>query len=279
MSVKDVDLYDILRQRYAVPGESHMVNPRIGATHVLVSGDPSAPPLVLLHGSGLNALMWAYQYAELNRHYRVYAVEIPGHSGKSVRAKLPTGHGAADWLSQTLDALNINEPVDIIGFSLGGWVTLRFAVAYPERIHKMTLLAPGGILPVPLLKVISYAIPSTLTGKPGYRRFVRATAVREYDPETLDALASMLQRAGFFQAVVPIPLSDAELSQIRLPTLLIVGSSDFFFPPEASVERVCRLMPHTRIHQLPDCEHAIPFDQPELMMELILDFFQPESQP
>lgn len=267
------DLYDRWLQRYPVPFTGCMVETRFGMTHVVASGQPDAPPLLLLHGAGLNALMWFNQIEELSQHYRVYAVDIPGQGGKSARTTLSTRTSAAsDWVAQTLDGLGIDQTL-IVGFSLGGWFTLQFALHYPERIKRMVLLAPGGIIRVPVFKVASYALPALLIGKPGYKRFVVNTAVTTYDEEILDALASILQIAGFRYAIIPPPLRDEELCRIQVPSLLLIGTSDFFFTPHRLIERVRRCQPHTTIHQLEACEHAIPFDQPVLMMQHILAFF------
>jgi pimeloyl-ACP methyl ester carboxylesterase len=76
-------LYDTLLDGWPVPYEKLTIPTRHGSTFVITSGEPAAPPLVLLHGAGANSAVWAGDVVEYSRHYRVYAPDLLGEPGKS----------------------------------------------------------------------------------------------------------------------------------------------------------------------------------------------------
>lgn len=75
--------YDSLAEQSHVDYEKILVSTRYGDTFIMASGAREAPPLILLHGSGINSVMWLGDLPTYARNYRVYAVDIPGEPGKS----------------------------------------------------------------------------------------------------------------------------------------------------------------------------------------------------
>lgn len=126
-------------QNWPVPYETIEADTRRRRTFVIACGDSALPPLLLIHGSGSNAAMWIGDAAEYSKHYRVYAVDVPGEPGKScdTRPDLRT-HAHPEWLRDVFVSLNADRTF-IVGLSLGGWVALRFASAYPEKVVKLAL--------------------------------------------------------------------------------------------------------------------------------------------
>ncbi len=139
-------LYDAALERWPVPCQQMTIPTRIGETFVIACGDESAPPLVLLHGAGTNSAIWAPDTVEYTRRYRVYAADLPGEPGKSTPNRPAwDGPAYAEWLANVFDALKI-ERAALLGVSQGGWTALKFAVRWPERVEKLALLAPGGVV-------------------------------------------------------------------------------------------------------------------------------------
>src|SRR5262245_63839532 len=141
-----MDQYDALLARWPVPYTTLDIASRYGGAFVAASGSESAAPLILIHGAGSNSAMWAGDVGEYSRHYRVYAVDLPGEPGKSAPARLDWNSSAyADWLGDVLDGLKVERAI-LIGLSQGGWTALKFATYRPERVDKLVLLNSGGIL-------------------------------------------------------------------------------------------------------------------------------------
>lgn len=96
-------------------------------------------PLVLIHGVGMQSSAWAPQIDALAQHYRVFALDMPGHGGSD---PLPTGSQLADfvaWGQSVIGALDVGA-VNLVGHSMGALIAGGMAVAHPELIKRVALL-------------------------------------------------------------------------------------------------------------------------------------------
>ena len=265
--------YDRVLQRYPIPYESQVVATNLGPTHVLASGRRDAQPLVLIHGGNDTALGWINQVGTLSAHFRVYAIDLPGHPGKSVARQLRSyGNCTAGWMAQTLDGLKLQQ-ANVLGLSLGGWVALKFAARHPARISRLGLLVPMGLVRPRLRTLLSYVLWSVVPDRWGRDRLKRAMAARPLDPTYMGYLAEASRHQNRFTVAYPSLIDDESLRQLTMPVLLVVGASDFFCDPTAVIARVRRTLPGSRIEQLPECNHLLLNDQPALTMQAILSFF------
>src|SRR5688572_21884303 len=140
--------YDAALKLWPAPYEELDIPTRFGATHVVSAGPNGAPALVLLHGYMATSVMWSPNVADFARSHRVYAVDIMGQPSKSIPGE-PVRHAAdyVAWLTAILDALHLDRAC-LVGMSYGGWLALTFVLAVPERVSKLVLLSPGGLLPL-----------------------------------------------------------------------------------------------------------------------------------
>src|ERR1700733_8551075 len=76
-------------KHWPVPNEQLRVPTSSGETFVIASGQPSAPPLALLHGAGFNSVGWMGDIAAWAQNFRVYAVDIIGHPGLTAPTRPP----------------------------------------------------------------------------------------------------------------------------------------------------------------------------------------------
>ncbi|MCC6615749.1 MAG: alpha/beta hydrolase [Anaerolineae bacterium] len=272
MSAASDALYDRALAGWPQPCETRFVYTGLGRAHVIASGDPSAPALLLIHGAGLNATLWARQIPAFNAYFRTYAVDLPGQTGRSARVRMPTrGSAMADWIAAVLDGLGLEQTM-VLGASLGGWVSLLFAAHYPERVRKLALLVPGGIAPAKIVGGLQMLVYAALVGQRGYERLFRAMAHNDLDADTLDLLVTSTQAQSLRTAIAPPRLADDVLQRVTMPTLILVGETDFFFPPDRVMARARALLPKATIHQLPESDHLLMRDQPELMMRELMPF-------
>ena len=75
--------YRRMLEHWPVPAARHTVPTGQGDTFVITCGPADAPPLVLLHGSGTNSVMWAGHVATWAEHFRVHAIDMIGEPGLS----------------------------------------------------------------------------------------------------------------------------------------------------------------------------------------------------
>lgn len=124
--------------------DSRWIDTPVGPVHTLSrAGAGTLPPVVLVHGLGAAALHWVPLMRALRPHVsRVVAIDLPGH-GFSFRPPELSEEVLTEGVLAALDAVH-QEPGVIVGNSLGGLATVRYALARPERTVGTVLLSPAG---------------------------------------------------------------------------------------------------------------------------------------
>ena len=128
---------------WPVPSETKIVDTEYGQTFVRISGPKDGVPLVLLHGLSVSSLMWTCNVEELSKQYRTYAIDTIDDWGLSVYTKKPKNRADyTNWLNESFNALGLKNNINIAGVSFGGWLTLQYALSFPDRLNKIVLIAP-----------------------------------------------------------------------------------------------------------------------------------------
>src|SRR5882724_10408172 len=115
----------------------------VGGTRTRVLDAGVGQPLVLLHGIGGHLEAYMHNVPVLSRHFRVIAYDMPGHGYSDGSVKDQELLDYTDHLAALLDLLDL-EAVSLNGESLGGWVSMKFAYAHPDRTRRIVLNTPGG---------------------------------------------------------------------------------------------------------------------------------------
>lgn len=248
--------YDAVLERWPVPYQRIMLPTRCGNTFIIASGEETFPPLILLHGASSNSSAWVADFPEFTRYFRVYAVDIPGEAGKSTQNR-PSWNGPAyaEWLEDVLDGLQIEKAV-LLGISQGGWMALKFAVCYPERVRKLVLLAPGGVVPA-RASFLLRAIPLSFLGRWGAEKLNRIVFGRQpMDAEAIQIMDAIL--TYFKPRIEKQPIfTDEELLRLKMPTLLVAGEQDALIDPVKTAQRLRALLPDLQVKLLPDTGHVL----------------------
>lgn len=114
-------------------------------TFIREAGDPSSPVLVLIHGNVSSSVFFEELMADLSADFRVIAPDYRGY-GDSERKAIDATRGMADLSDDVvalLDALEIDGPVDLLGWSAGGNIALQVAIDHPDRVRRLVLEAAG----------------------------------------------------------------------------------------------------------------------------------------
>ena len=249
-------LYDSALNRWPVPFEGLWTTTCRGETFAIVSGDPANPPLILLHGACSNALAWMTDVEAYSRHFRVYALDIPGEPGRSAAIRIDwNSHAIVDWLESFLSANQIQKPL-LLGLSQGGWTALRYAVARPENVGKLVLLAPAGIIHDKFSFLLSAIFLSAL-GKRGAKAINRLTFGREpVHPDAMEFMNAIM--TNFKPRIGRLNLfSDQELSRLNMPVLLLGGRLDAIRDPQKIVARLASILPKLTFNIFSDRGHVL----------------------
>jgi pimeloyl-ACP methyl ester carboxylesterase len=197
-----------------------------------VAGDPTAPPLVLLHALGENSGSWDTVVPTLGTRYRTYALDLRGHGASERPGEYSIGLMRDDVLA-FLDALGLDR-VALLGHSLGGVVAYLVAAAQPHRVTSLALEDP----PAPL---------------PAHR------AVPDRPDEPIDFDWAVV--AGVFRERNDPPAAwwDA-LTRITAPTLVIAGGPTSHLP-QHELAAMAERIPRGRLVTV-DAGHEIHLTQP-----------------
>lgn len=248
--------YDTFLKEWNMPYKEIYTDTRYGKTCMITCGDEKNPPLILLHGTGMNSVMWLKDMKEFAKEYRVYAIDIVGEPGRSDERQLPLrGTFYAEWLNEVMKAQNISKAI-LIGISLGAWLAVKFAVNYPEKAEKLILISPSGIGPQRKAFIFT-ALGYGLLGEKGIEKlYCKVNGNRPLPAGILQY--QMLIRKSFQYRRETIPLfSDEELGKLTMPIVLFAGVKDIMLHSEKTAKRLKELLPHAAINILPEEGHSI----------------------
>jgi pimeloyl-ACP methyl ester carboxylesterase len=248
--------YDAVLARWPVAHETFTLPTRHGDTFIIASGEKSAPPMVLLHGSASNAVSWIGDIVEYSQHFRAYAVDLPGEPGKSSENR-PAWDGPdfAEWLEDILDGFKIQK-ASLLGISQGGWTALKFTTTRSERVTRLVLLAPGGVVQTRSSFILS-AVMLSMLGRWGAQRISRMVCGKQ--PIHPEAVRFMDAIYTHFKARIEKErlFSDEELKRLNMPTLFIGGAQDVLFNMDAAARRMQKLVPQVKVVIIPDMGHVL----------------------
>ena len=206
----------------------------LAGSHLYYEVHGTGRPLVLIHGGNLDAGMWDDDVPVLAKTFRVitYDVRPYGRSGPAT-----PDYAWHEDLRALLDHLKI-ERADLVGLSLGARLAINFALAYPSRVDRLVLAGPGRRRVAVRARS---AAPRPDRGRqgprcqPGDRAVAPASLHGAGDARSGggDASCGNSPRATSTSgcsrlgpAVVPSPPALTRLSEIRAPTLVLVGTLD-----------------------------------------------------
>ncbi len=250
----------------------------------MADGAPDAPPVVLLHGVGGNAMHWRFQFAGLSPRYRVVAWNAPGFMlSDGFVTDEPGAQDYADALADFLAALGLDR-VRLVGNSFGTRVAQCFAIHYPGRIIKLALtgtgVGPHGLSDAEKAKVLAARRAQIASGGYGFGARVAALLGPDASP-ALVALVQHVLRAtnprGFMHGV-KLGLVDGYSPEeaapaLGMPLLMIAGREDRVNPIEANAARLAAAVPHARLEVLERIGHFPEVETPDLVNRMLLEFF------
>ena len=237
-----------------MPFAKRTIDTPYGETFLLEAGDPTKPAVVLLHGSCSNSAFWFNDIMALMNDYQVFAPDIPGEARNSseYRLRLDTPD-YADWMAGVLDALSLPR-ASIAGNSLGGWMALKFATAYPARVEKLLLFASGGLAHI---RADFLERAQAAEAAEESLSFDEDVAGDEQIPkEILDFINLILD--SYYPLNIPMPLfTNEQLKTLTMPVLYVAGLADELLDSPAGEAALRAGVPHAEIHMLPDVGHMI----------------------
>ncbi len=246
------------------------------------------PVVVFLHGSGNGASghsnFKGNVPALVAAGYRCIVPDLIGYgySDKPDDVEYPLSF-FIECIKQTLDVIGVNQ-YTLVGNSLGGAIALGFALAHPQNIERLVLMAPGGLNDLPdYLAMPGMAMMFGLfnSGEPvtpdRMKEFFRKAFV--VNPDCVDdalvqeRLAIMKTQNPQVIKTMKVPNMTEQLGQITCPSLALWGLNEQMMP-DSGILRLAKGMPNCRMVLVPQCGHWVMMEHRELFNRTVIDFLQ-----
>ncbi|MBP1992911.1 alpha/beta fold hydrolase [Paenibacillus eucommiae] len=242
-------------------------------------------PVILLHGFPLDHHMWKHQTTALKEGgFRVITPDMRGMGGSEVPTDTISLENYADDVLALLDHLDIPKAV-LGGFSMGGYIAFSMLRKAPDRFTALVLAdtKPEADSPEAQKNRMNLAaalfekgsiaasdamIPKMLTEK-----------TRNENPHLEVKLHSIIESTNPLSLVhASIAMAfrqdaTALLTQITVPTLVIVGEEDQVTPIEVMKQMADQIY-QSQFVKIPESAHLTPMENPEAFNKALLEFLQ-----
>ena len=255
-------------------------------TRYIRTGVDGMPNLIMLHGFIGHAEAFISNLAPHGEYFNTYAIDMIG-TGYTDKPDYPYHiPRVARQVCDFMDAAGM-EKASVMGTSYGSRVAARFAVEYPDRLEKLTLISPAGLRFFPEISARlvkghdaiadpswegTKAVVNNLFG--GRRVTDDMIACRQrifQQPEMKEAKKHL--------AVVHLPetgemslISADEFRSIKAPALLLKGVLDKQNANIEAVKEIADLIPDSRLVIMEGCDHGPYFEDPDTFNKIHLDF-------
>jgi len=228
--------------------------------------------LLFVHAAGSNGNTWNRQLSAFAGTHSPLAFDFPGHGRSGGTESLKSIDAYRDFLAELIDALRLRPSV-LIGRSMGGAIALAYALAHPERVRALVLVATAAHFELPTAMLDTWK--NVMLG-------------RAQQPFSTEAFSSKTDFAVMREAWMEQVKTDprvryfdlaacnqfdvtARLGEIKVPTLVVVGKDDTFTPPPQS-EILHNGIKGSKLVFIEDAGHTVSNEKPEEFNAALRDF-------
>jgi pimeloyl-ACP methyl ester carboxylesterase len=263
-----------------------------GVTHYELGNPGEDPTVVLVHGFSVPYYIYDPTFNFLSQQgLRVLRYDLFGR-GFSDR---PDVKYDIDFfvtqLFDLLNALNLTQPVSLVGLSMGGPITATFTVQHPERVDKLVLIDPAGARTLFLSRILKVVtapgIGESLLNLAGNDGMIKTIATDIFDKRLMehfvDRYMVQVQYKGFRNAILSTVRNhviDAcidtyrQVGSLNKPVLLLWGRHDTTVPLRHSAT-LRAAIPQLELHIIEDSSHIPHYEKPQETNAILLEFLRP----
>ena len=263
-----------------------MPRARLGGIDLYYEVHGKGSPLVLIHGLSLDSSVWINQVSVFSQKYQAIVFDNRGVGQTADPHGDYSTEMMADDTAALLKFLNIPE-AHVLGFSLGGLIAQIIALKYPGLVKSLLLAATAARLPARAqhlfqvwLRMLSEKVPPDLWFKDIFP-WVYASEFFENDDNVQATLNLALNHPhpqsahGFAGQVAALTNHDtrAQIHQISVPTLVMVGRDDILMPVKCS-EEIAAKIPQAKLTILEPGAHNCWLEFADLFNQAVLQFLE-----
>ena len=239
-------LYDGKLAELNIDYKYETVETSFGKTNIIVTGDASNPPLIIVHGSNGCAPIGLETYPNLSKKYQVFAVDVLAQPNKSTETRLSMKDNSyGKWLNEIIINLDLKNVV-LAGFSFGGLIILKTLLADETKVKEVFLAAPVFIVNGnPLKALFKIFIPMKRYMKTKKVKYVEKFLTELFTDKDEFAIKFLSKVFLHFEMdFTPVPvINKNDANKIKTPITLIAAKYDLLFPGEKMIKRASKIFP------------------------------------
>lgn len=229
-----------------------------------VAPPAAAETVVLVHGLGTSASTWIHILPGLGQKFRVLAPDLPGFgfSQRKNTASFGRLEEYVDTLSFFIDR-SVSGSFILVGHSLGGWITMRYAVKHPGRIQQLVLVNTAGVYYEGTEKQRELF---DLKSRGDTRRLLDHIWLRypwyfrPFNPWVFEDLVNR-RVPEFVQAIREDDFMNSSLKRLTMPVNVIWGTNDRLISDE-TLSILQKSVPGLKAQKIDECGHVPQLERP-----------------
>ncbi|HYV49852.1 MAG TPA: alpha/beta hydrolase [Myxococcaceae bacterium] len=264
--------------------------PEVSANGIRIhyQDEGEGPPVVLVSGLSYGAWTWRWVAPLLASTHRVIRLDNRGVDGSDQPPGPYTTALMAQDLLGVMEALQL-PPCGLVGISLGGFIVQEAALARPDRVARLVLMAtsfggPKSLPPTP-------AALEAMTNREGGARAVAERSLKvnasagfaERHPDRAEEYFRYRDKVGMTGDSYRAQLlagathdAEARVSGLKMPVLILQGDQDLVIPP-GNAELLKARISQAEVKMLPGAGHLLPMERPEEVAEAMHYFLSAAS--
>lgn len=223
-----------------------IVDTDYGKTNIIIVGDSTKPPIILVHGSNGCAPIALETYPTLHKEFQVFAVDVLAQPNKSAETRLSMKDNSYGlWINDLINQLELKN-VTMAGFSFGGLIILKTLIQNESNIKEVFLSAPAFIVNGnPLMALFKVFIPMKRYIKTKNNKYLDKflkTLFTERDEFAHKYLSKVF--LYFKMDFTPVPIiKKEEAALINTQITIIAAKKDLMFPGVKMIKRANKIFP------------------------------------
>jgi long-chain acyl-CoA synthetase len=244
--------FDLYRVKVPISG---LANTNLSVIDIWPEGVEKT--IMFVHGYAGCAETWEYQINHFSRTHRVIVPDLRGHGQSDAPFSRYTMSEMVSDLNDITHHLKLPEKFVLVGHSFGGSICLEYANAYQERLEQLVLVATAGEFPLTRPILWLYRLPTAF-----YRPLWRFRPRWNSEVHVFKRMA--INNLHHWKAW---PL----LENIHVPTLVITGERDRFFPRYV-FDDLSKKIPNAELYDIGGAKHKVQLERHQAVNRAIERF-------
>ncbi|GAP14205.1 predicted hydrolase [Longilinea arvoryzae] len=231
-------------------------------------------PVFLLHGYPLNHTIWKSVVARLKDHARVIMPDLRGHGQSPVTDGEYSMRLQAEDIHHLLERLGIQKAI-LVGHSMGGYVCLSFARAYPQCLSGLALVASQAEADSTEKRQARY-ISIEEVGRKGVKAVAkkmlpRLTQRKDLESELIEMMLKTPKKGiiGALKGMAERPNALEWLAEITVPAVVIAGQEDLNIPLERE-RTMAQMLTRGWLVEVPGVAHLPMMEEPQTVSDALI---------